>query len=499
MRYAIAVIFLSLCSVAQAQWKPVEFKKWQSVGDTSVFKCHVGGELENYPETDTNWAAIETDWSLIGDTMTARHAYLKADVLPNGVAEITVKHNDTVYTITQRPVRLIWLKTTTWNWIDVADTPTWDVPTIDNDLISWTNVFPGVNYEIQKEKGRVNHKIHFKPAFIDSAIVLYNQRPDSLDIALANVMEYTLSANIDNADIGIGNINQRVLKQIGKHVFGLSRSQLYFPGSDTLQTQVVNHRWIKQNEKIYCIEYIKMRKIKMIHEIYPLATIWHNASHTIEGTTNIDDAMIAYTNADNNYGAATYFYVTFSLIPTASTVIRCKNVASELGATATITDCYLRLYCETNSTDGNISIYRCFKPWVEGDEAGVDNDDGDVTWNDWASDADEWATSGAQCARDAGVDNSQDDGGCGIQTADRKSTAESTTYVSQANTVYTWDVSNMLAQGWYDETINEEGVVLEAESGNNKFASTEDALTARRPFWVFTYDVSTLSQVIIID
>ena len=129
---------------------------------------------------------------------------------------------------------------------------------------------------------------------------------------------------------------------------------------------------------------------------------------------------------------------------------------------------------------------RIFKPWVEGDENGIDNDDGDVTWNDWASDAMEWTTAGCASADDGGSDNSGDGTG-----ADRKATAESTVDVT-ASGWYSWTISNALAQGWYDETINENGVFMLASTaggatGNNVYASCENATAANRPRFSFTY------------
>jgi hypothetical protein len=472
------------------EWKPIDFKKWQAIDNDTMFQANIGGPIQNYSDTDTSWAEIENDWVTIGDTMTARHAYMKTDVLPNGVSRISIEHNDTTYTITQKPVRLIWLKTDTWNWIDIAETPSWGRPAVNNDLILWMNVFPGVDYRIQKRKGRVDHGIFFKPAFLDSAIVLYDQRADSLDIALANVMEYTLSASIDSADIELGNVNKRIFKRIGRHVFGMARSELHFPGSDTLQKHAVNHRWVKQGGKIYCIEYIKMRKIKIIHEAYPSATIWHNASpHTIDGETNLEDAYLKGSEPDKNYGS----YGSFYFYPARSTVSRVKNVASELGENATITACTFNAYCIVHTSTSSASAYRVFKPWVEGDESGVDNDDGDVTWNDWASDANEWTTAGCNSADDGGSDNSGDGTG-----ADRKATAEDVVSVTTAATWYQWDISTTLAQAWYDGTANENGVVLIGD-GNTQFDATEHPL--EQPYWVFTYTTNGVpaGQVITIN
>jgi hypothetical protein len=371
--------------------------------------------------------------------------------------------------------------------------------------VKWTGVFPGVDYRVLKRKARVEHGIFFKEAFLDSAIVLYDQRADSLDIALGNVMEYKLSDNIDSADIGVGNVNKRILKRIGKHVFGMARSELHFPGSDTLQLNLVNHRWIKQGGKIYCIEYIKMRIVKMVHEVYPTATIWHNASpHTIDGTTNVEDAAMQQSLADCNFGGDDKLYVDGEADEVVA--IRCKNVSTELDANATITACVLYLYCYGGAGFPVVGAWRIFKPWNEGlgdgdDYADVAEGEGVITWNDWSNDDEEWTTEGCLCARDDGVDNSYDDGPCNQAIrADRKETAEDT-YQTVTTSWNEWDISTTLAQGWYDGTINEEGVLLGWVSGSLSlvgFRSTEYA--SDQPYWVFTYTTNgAAGQVIIIN
>lgn len=488
MRYLAIILWLCLTNLSLAQaWEPIDFKKWQSTENDTTFKCRIGGMIQNYPATSTSWAEIENDWVMFGDTMSARHAYLKTDILSNGLSQITIQHNDTTYTITQKPVRLIWLKMSTWNWIDIDSIPSWNTPSVDSNIIKWTSVFPGVDYKIRKRNATVEHGIFFKPTFIDSAIVLYDQRADSLDIALANVMEYTLSANIDDADVGVGNVNKRVLKQIGKHVFGLGASQLHFPGSDTLQVQIVNHRWVEQDGKIYCVEYIQMRKIKIIHEEYPAATIWHNDEvMVIDGQTNVLDTYLSSGNPDNAYGGL----VALSIGSVSTSLIKVENVASELGFGATISACVCSLHCYANVDDGDISAYRVFKPWNEGTDENVDPADaasgeGVATWNDWSNDDEEWTTAGCGNADDGGSDNSGDGTG-----ADRKATTEDTETVTTANTWYGWAMSTTLAQDWYDETINENGIALIGNVVNN-FRSTEYTIdVSERPFWTFTYTTS---------
>jgi len=210
----------------------------------------------------------------------------------------------------------------------------------------------------------------------------------------------------------------------------------------------------------------------------------------ITGTTNIEDAMIMSANAEKNYGGYDYLYSGVAY----ATLIRVKNVATELGANATISACVCSVYCNAQTSIQDVSAYRVFKPWVEGDESGVDDDDGDVTWSDWASDAYEWTTAGCNSADDEGVDNSGDGTG-----ADRKATAEDTESNVGSGNWYGFDISASLAQGWYDGTINEEGIILYSGADYQRYSSTE--YTSNQPFWVFTYTTGAppeAGQVIIV-
>lgn len=222
----------------------------------------------------------------------------------------------------------------------------------------------------------------------------------------------------------------------------------------------------------------------------------------LKGTTNTEDAWIrsgAY--ADNNYGGD--YELEIDGDATKYFLLRPKNIASVLGAGATITGCICSLYCHTEVGGANdVYIYRVFRPWVEGDENGVDDDDGDVTWNDWASDASEWTTAGVGCANDDGVDNSADDGACDdASRRDRKATAEDNTSVD-ATAWYSWTIPTELAQAWYDGTANEEGILFRTTGTNWKlFYSSEYGISSYHPRFFFTYTTGApeAGQVIIID
>jgi len=195
----------------------------------------------------------------------------------------------------------------------------------------------------------------------------------------------------------------------------------------------------------------------------------------IEGTTNVEDCIIdegtKETNAETNI---VLYHLTYSSYDK-YILIRVKNVTTELGVGATITACVCSLYCCVNTTNDNISVYRVFKPWTE---AGA-------TWNDWITTDYEWATGGCNNADDEGEDNSGDGTG-----ADRKATAEGNAVSVTETGWYSWDISTTLAQGWYDETMNEEGIVLigSINTGENRFYSTEFTTDPTLcPFFVFTY------------
>lgn len=485
---SLLILLLAVSAWADSEGLiPVDFKKWQDSEDTLKFVKRIGGEIANYQKSDSAWEKIENDFKLSGDTLVYnRKDIIKTAVRPNGLSIAKVTWGGVDYIVTQKMIKLIWLNVTTWNWIDVIDSVVWSTPSIDSNIIHWSNIFPQVDYRIRKSNCSVAHGIFFKPLFLDSAVTLYNQRSDSLDIALGNVIEYNL-INVDNADSAMGNLNFRVLKHFGSHVFELSKQRVHFPGSDTMPELPVKQRWIKRGGKLYCVEYVMMRRIKQIHEVYPNAVIWHNdETKVIDGTTNVEDACIISTANLINYGSAVYLGVR----GTYRSLIRVKNVATELGVGATITGCVDSMYCYFQTVDGDIGAYRVLKPWEEGNLNNVDPEEGEgCTWDDWYADSKEWAIAGCDSANDQGVDNSGDG-----DEPDRKATAEDTENVTTVNTWYAWSISTTLAQGWYDGTINEEGIILIWDGASkNNFYSTEN--DSNQPFWTFTYTTGEPPEV----
>lgn len=209
----------------------------------------------------------------------------------------------------------------------------------------------------------------------------------------------------------------------------------------------------------------------------------------IEGTTNVEDANMSSGAPNFNYGGGVYFYLHAS----PKTCMRVKNVASELGVGATISACVCSVYVYDFTTAGDASIYRIFKPWIEG--TGFDEEgDGDVTFNDWVYPDDEWTTAGCQSADDGGSDNSGDGTG-----ADRKATAESTVDVTGTGWLG-FSITPALAQAWYDGTANENGVLFMGIGDCYAMCRSTEAET-EKPFFVFTYttgEPEAAGQVIMI-
>lgn len=482
MKALLLTLFFPILLFAQA-WTPVDYVKWQNPAQANEFQARIGGELANYPETEVDWAPIENDWITQDDTLhTNYRAVLKIDVTDNGQSVITLVFGGDTCTVTQKLKRLIWVNTDTWDTTNIFTQTNWDSIRVDSNVIHWHNVFTKIDYEVHKYNGSVAHRIFFKPAFLNAAVNYYNNCADSLSLGLANVIVYTLTG-VDNPDSVLGELDGRVLKRWARHVFRLNKTSLHFPGSDTLEGAAaqkirVHHKWVRMDGKIVCVEWVKMKWLKAAHLANPTSVIWHDDAVSI-GAADIEDTYIAGgISADKNYGNVDPLRIESDPY---YGLVRVKNVASNLGVDATITACVCSLNCE--APGNTMAIYRIFKPWGEGTSNGFDpGSDGSVTWNDWACDANEWTTVGGQSADDGGSDNSGDGVG-----ADRKATAEDTQNPTGIGW-YSWTISNALAQGWYDETINEEGIMfIETVDTYAKYTATEDGTAADRPRFSFTF------------
>jgi hypothetical protein len=216
-----------------------------------------------------------------------------------------------------------------------------------------------------------------------------------------------------------------------------------------------------------------MRKLFCLIFILLLATSAYGATLQISGTTNTDDTHIRSTAANTNYGTAT----TIAVASVFKTLIKTNNLSGLLPANATITSCVCSLYVTTNTADGYIYAYRVLKPWTETG----------ATWNDWVTTDYEWTTVGCMSAADS-VDNSGD----GVRPDRWATPAGDSVNVTTVNTWYGFSVGAALAQGWYDGTIANNGILLTASwaTPNNTFASSEYTTDATKiPFWTITYTV----------
>ena len=228
MKKTVLILTLLLLAVqvrpVLAEHNPIGFKKWHNGGQS--FSKQIGGSVRNY-QTGQGWAQINNNFVAEGDSVLKVDAsVIKTRVNKNGESSSTLTWGGVDYVITQKLLGIGWLKISTRGrqWID--NTMNWSNVSVDSNIVTWTGVSPGVDYRVRKQNGQVEHGIFFKPAFLDSAVILYNQRSDSLDIALANVMVYTLSNNIDNADSGMGELSGRQLKSFGEYTFSLADQRL---------------------------------------------------------------------------------------------------------------------------------------------------------------------------------------------------------------------------------------------------------------------------------
>lgn len=488
----MAAFLFCMAGLAGAQeWRPVDYSTWQSTEIESLYHMRIGGELANYRDVQGDWHAIQNDFTMLGDTMAYNwQDLIRTEVRPNGTSVMRLLWKGVEYKVTQKLKKLIWLKTDTWDWVNVVDSVTWTAPSVDSNIVKWTNVFPAVDYGIRKASATVEHGIFFKPAFLDSAVTLYDQRPDSLTIALGNVMEYELT-NVDDADSAIGTVERRILKDLGRLVFKITKQNLRFPGWDVPGTPLVpvKRRWMRKEGKLYCVEYVMMRWIKAAHEANPGATIWHNDAVQVTGTTNVEDATLISGWPDENFGGAAYVGTRYQAW-TYVGLIRVQNLSSILPANAVITAAACSAYNYDGYAGTTVGIHPPFKPWVEGDEDGVDDDDGDVTWNDWTSDANEWTTEGCLCVGDDGVDNNADNQGCTSGRRDRMSTAMDTWDATGSGEWASWAIDTALANAWYKGDRNEEGLALVAQDEFHVYFRSSEYGSGNNPRFSFSYYTS---------
>jgi len=428
----ITLLFILLfCASAFAEHTPIGLKKWHNGGNT--FTQTVGGSVVNYQKPDQSWGRINNNYEQEGDSVWfVDNSVMKLRVNKNGTSVMTLPFEGQDYTITSRLRGIAFFNMSTKNrqWFD----PTMDFSTFsaDSNIVKWENVsFGGVDYHIKKYDGQIQHTISFDSTFLDSAVARFNQSSDTANIALVNVVAYTLSANIDNHDSAIGFTNKRLFKTLNnKYDFEQSKQRLVYVGSDTLTGVPIKQFWKVRDDTLFCFEAVRMSKIKAIHEQFPFTKIQHNATTVISGTTNIEDTELYEGSlALNGFGGRVLLRVDSQWSSTHSVVsfLRAKNVSTELPANAVITSsvCSVFVYDDRTGTTGSVMAYRALKPWVEGTDDNVACTDG-CEWIEWdCANTKPFTDPGAECSNDASDNSSETDASCVADSADKWSTAES--------------------------------------------------------------------------
>ena len=493
----IFIFILLLAGSVLADHNPIGLKKWHNGGNS--YSAAIGGAVRNFERPDKSWKKINNNFVTEGDSvLKIDDAVIKCRTNKNGTSSSTLKWDGQDYVITQQLKGIGWLKLSTRGrqWID--NTMDFSNVSVDSSIVKWTGISPAVDYRVKKLNGQVQHGIFFKPAFLDSAVVLYNQRADSLDIALANVMVYTLSGNIDNHDSALGLLSKRQLKSFGKYTFNLKDQRLNYPGSDTLFTIPVGQFWKKRNDTIFCIEYVMMSQVKRVHELYPDSVIWHNATTKI-GTTDVEDSDFRNAFAGDSFGGRDELRIKGVSSNRSKVVMRFKNLQSNIGANATIISAEDSMHQDNGrASTQDIMLYRLYKTsWIEGIHELADCTDG-MTWEDWDCDDNEWTTVGCECAGDDGSDNTQDAGACDASGRDRKSTPESTTSVDATVGWKGFPVSSALVQAKYDADESLEVVLITttASPDDAEFNSSENG-SGFDPFLFVTFTLPAGQKVMI--
>lgn len=173
-----------------------------------------------------------------------------------------------------------------------------------------------------------------------------------------------------------------------------------------------------------------------------MVTFGDNTGNDFPGT--VEDALISerigYT--DYNYGGRTNFHVgdPTDTARTRRSLIRFKDIASNLPAGAVITSAKMYLYCnDADSTSHySVSAYRVLLDWGEGNSNGAAEVDA-VCWNDAQYTSLPWNTAGCNAASDVTGQDS---------TADRKATPEDTTLITWTGQYFTWDLTTAV-RNWH--------------------------------------------------
>ncbi len=305
MRILIAILLLASPAFGQwdqlTRWTPTGHNTWYNT-DIPVLRKFVSNPIpQNYQDSTGSWYKIENNFHENGEGfIVCWNSLLQTTINPDGgEVVVTLNWGGVEYTVVQQLHSVQFFRRSDSTWYNINNSLDWSNVSFDSNIVTWTGVFPGVDYRVQKDTARVNTGIFFKPAFLDGAVTLYDQRSDSADIYLASVTAYTLSSNVDHYDSSLGNIRERKFKQLGGHVFRLGRQRLRFPGYLTVAEVPVWQRHKIVGNTLYVLEFVKMSTIKLIHATLPTAIIWHNAAlEAVQPVVSEDDASIRWGTTD---------------------------------------------------------------------------------------------------------------------------------------------------------------------------------------------------------
>ena len=500
----VSLLFSLLLSVSLSAQTPVDYSRWQ-IND-STFEVNIGGPVMNY-HNGSAWVPILNEYTADGDSVLE----CKTSVLQSRVAKATGKsivtftHRGNVYNVSQRLYGIGWLKKSTGQHLWIDSTMDWSNVSNNETYVHWANVSPGVNFAVEKSRGSVKHGIIFKPAFLDSAVTLYNQRADSLDIYLANLMIYTLStgedeAQVDNKDSLFTNLSWRQFKAFGKRAFGIKSQYVHVAGVELNSEDQDGYIEVKQHwkligDKLFCVEYVSMHELKRLHELYPANNLWHNAEVSITGSAMEVAGGRGIIASFVGYGISTVIEIWASSNRYA--LIRPTGIATAVGGGADITGATFRFWVSADyASPQTAEMHRCTKPWIEGVGTGGVLGGGDEGTNasNWDHNASfGWNNFGVQCANDDGTDNSTDGDGTTCTSAserDRHSTVVGS-HITEGTGWMSSDIDVDLVQDWYDETIDENGFMMAGTGATDFDFHTNDGDST--PYLAIRYETSASS------
>lgn len=471
---SILIGLLVLCPKTYGDdWTPVDAQQWQNPANPSERKTQIGGAVRNYQD-GARWYPIQTAWVDYGDSIVADKDIVRTTVYRDGSVLIDVDYKGDGCRVRQRPTGLVFSKAGR-AVCDLYGAPVFGEPVVYDNTVVFFDVWPGVDVYLVKENGSLQYKFEFSSVFLDEVVSQYAAFGDTT-LELANSFEYELEG-VEEWEDGrkAGRVFKRWCYDTGatRLAFNLERSWMN-------ESITIDNEW--HGDRM--TELVALRELKTAHETNSAVAMTHWSTWTAQDAS-IEDTYISENSPENNYGGGAGIIIG-NTANRRTGLIRVSVSSDSLGIGATVNACTLFMYVSTLSEGGTAPIYRVFKPWVEGDENGTDNNDGDATWSDWASDASEWGTAGCNNANDGGDDNNSDGSGF-----DRKSAYESTVTLDSASVWRKWAISAALAQNWYDGDDNDNGVSIEGKFGTGGaraiLASTNSAGTTSDPYFVFTY------------